>query len=181
MTIRSFLLDAYGWSCAQAPWFLVMAVAIPWLGTIGAMVGKGGRTDADGRLIASLIVGFGLVTVVVELLALFAGRILFGANLLEANLALVLSPPLCLAGCVIGIPWFFPLRELASVRTFKQVGGLIVASGAILWFLSTFRGWGILFVGGLLQLALIALLAYLVIRRLFRRAFGAGRVDDARG
>ena len=76
-----------------------------------------------------------------------------------------------LAGCLLGIRMVFPLNELASVQTFTDMGLFVAACLFVLWLFSTFRGWGIVFLGDLGQLVIIGGLGYLVLRRLYRRAF----------
>ena len=47
----------------------------------------------------------------------------------------------------------------------------VAACGVVLWLFSQFRGWGIVFWGELGQLALILVFGYVLLRRLYRRAF----------
>ena len=65
----------------------------------------------------------------------------------------------------------FPLNQLASVKTFTDIGLFVAACLAVVWIFSQFRGWGIVFFGGLGQLLLIAVFGYVLLRRLYRRAF----------
>jgi hypothetical protein len=58
------------------------------------------------------------------------------------------------------------------VRTLGDLAVFALACMALLWLLSKFRGWGVAFFGGLGSLALIGLFAALLLRGLYRRAFG---------
>ena len=172
MTMREVLLQAYHWAVSERLVVLVTAVVLPALGTLVARIGKGGKTDADGRFIASAVVGIAMLAVVIEAGALLIASTLFGRTVLDADALLVLSPVLCLGGCLVGIRWVFPLNELASVRTAVDVGLFVLACAALLWLLSMFRGWGIVFFGGVSQLVAVGLLAAVLLRRLYRRALG---------
>ena len=66
----------------------------------------------------------------------------------------------------------FPVNQLASYRTFTDIALFLAACAVIVWLFSKFRGWGILFLGGIPQLLVIGLMAYVVLRRLYIRAFG---------
>ena len=174
MTLGELLVRAYAWARASREWILLAAALVPVVGTVLARLGKAGKTDAEGRLIASVVVGVGLSAVVLEVLALLVARSLLHRRLLEADVLLLAAPLVCLAGCLIGIRWVFPLSELASVRTFLDVGAFVLACLAVLWLFSKFRGWGILFFGSIAELLAIVVFGYALLRRLYRRASGAG-------
>ena len=172
MTLRDSLLEAYGWGLANGNVVLAAAIAIPILGTVAAWIGKRGRTDTDGRAIASVVVGVGVLAVIGELVAMHAAHAYFDRDLLDADVRLVLAPVVCLAGCMIGIRAVFPLNELTGMRTLRDLGVLFAASWGLIWFFSKFRGWGIVFFGGFLQLVVVLVIAAYFMRRLFRRALG---------
>ena len=148
------------------------ALLIPVIGTLLAWIGKGGRTDRDGRLIASSVVLFGLGAFLLEVLAVAVGRLAFERSILEVNVILVIAPVACLAGCVLGIRLVFPLNQLASVRSMTDVGLFVAACLVVLWLFSKFRGWGIVFWGDLGQLLIIGVLGFFLLKRLYRRATG---------
>lgn len=175
MTVAELLVALYAWADARAPVFLVVAVVVPAVGTALAWIGKGGRSDREGRLVASLLVGFGIIAVILAIIALAVAHVAFDRGVLDANLVLLVSPLVCLAGCLLGARWLFPLNELASVKTFADVGFFVLACAVVLWLFSKFRGWGIVFWGDLVQLAVIGALGYFLLRRLYRRAFGRHR------
>lgn len=52
-----------------------------------------------------------------------------------------------------------------------DVAGFFAVCAAFIWFLSMFRGWGILFIGSLIELLIILALAAFLIHQLFVRAF----------
>lgn len=181
MTLEQFFVAAYAWGVAHRLWILLVAVAVPLLGTLLARIGKAGKTDRDGRVIASVVVGIGLVSVVLEMLAIAIGAGVMGRSVLDGDLLLLVSPLLCLGGALLGIRLVFPLNELASVRTAVDVGAFLLAGALVVWFFSKFRGWGLLFFGSVTQLALLGVLGYFLLRRLWRRAFGGGRRAAAEG
>ena len=171
MSLGELLALAYGWADAHAPQILLAAVAVPLLGTLAAWIGRGGRTDRDGRAIASVLVGFGLAVLLLGLAAALVAHLAFDRSVLEADVALLAAPPVCLALCLAGVRLVFPLAELGSVRTMRDVGLFVVACGVVLWLFSKFRGWGIVFWGDLVQLALILVFGYVLLRRLYRQVF----------
>jgi hypothetical protein len=176
MTLAELLRDAYAWADTNAMWVLLGGVTVPVAGTIAARIGKAGKTDADGKLIASLVMGLALMAVVLEVACLFIARSALGADLLQANPLLLVAPVVCLAGAVVGLRLVFPLTELGSVRTAIDLGAFLLACAGVVWLASKFR-WGVLFIGSIGQLVVILALAALVLRRMYRRAFG---IDSAR-
>jgi hypothetical protein len=178
VTLHEFLAAAYAWAVAHRIAILIVALAVPVVGTGLARIGKAGKTDRDGRFIASLVVGLGLLAVLVEVLAVAVGAGVLGRSVLDADFVLLVSPLLCLGGALLGIRLVFPLNELASVRTAVDVGAFILACAAVVWFFSKFRGWGLLFFGSVTQLVLLLVLGFFLVRRLWRRAFG-GRAARA--
>ncbi|HEY3445757.1 MAG TPA: hypothetical protein VGK67_05295 [Myxococcales bacterium] len=172
MTLADFFSASYAWADANAFFIMAVAVLLPLVGTALAWLGKGGRTDSDGKFIASAVMGAALVGVLVEVGAIFVARSVLGASLLSANLLLLLAPAVCLAGSVLGIRLVFPLSQLGSVKTATDLGLFLLACGGVLWVMSKFRGWSVLFFGSFLQLVVIGALALFVLWRLYRRAFG---------
>ncbi|MGC4115493.1 MAG: hypothetical protein QM765_13000 [Myxococcales bacterium] len=175
MTLADFFGASYAWADANALFILAVAVLVPVAGTALAWLGKGGRTDSDGKLVASAVMGFALVGVLVELGAIFVARSALGVSLLSANLLLLVAPVVCLAGSVLGIRLVFPLSQLGSVKTATDLGLFLLACGGLLWVMSKFRGWSVVFFGSILQLLVIGALALFVLWRLYRRAFGLSR------
>ena len=175
MTLAELLIGAYAWGEANAAPVLAVAVAIPALGTAAAWAAKGGRSEREGRWLASSVVGLGLVAFILGLAGLLVAHLAFDASVLSGNLLLLLAPLACLATALLGVRLVYPLNRLSSVRTFTDVGVFVLALLAVLWFASRFRGWGIVFWGDLVQLAVIGGAGYLVVRRLYRRARGRGR------
>jgi hypothetical protein len=180
MTLNDLLVQAYLWCRDNASLILLGSVLLPLLGTLLARIGKGGKTDADGRLIASVVVAIALVAVLLEISCLLIARSLLDASLLDAPVALLIAPIVCLAGSLLGIRLVFPLNQLGSIRTMKDAGAFLAACLAVLWLLSTFRGWGIVFFGSLTQLVVIGLLGFFFLRYLYRRAFGLERRPGTR-
>jgi|CXWL01.1.fsa_nt_gi hypothetical protein len=170
MTLDDTFRNFYTWADGNALWLLLAAVVLPAAGTVAALIGRGGTTDADGRFIANAVLALGIGAVLFELVAISIGVWVRGSSLLEANALLLLAPVICLVGCVLGIRTVFPLNELGSIRTLSDVSSFALASLLVLWLLSKFRGWGILFLGTLGQLLLFGLFAAFVLWRLYVRA-----------
>lgn len=171
MTLRDILTSFSLWADAHALAILLTSVAWGVLGTLLALLTRGGRSDQDGRLIASMVIGGAVLWLVLGMVALGLARLLFNKNLLDINALLLLAPLACVLTSVLGIRRVFPLSGLASVRTLGDVAGFAVACLALLWLLSKFRGWGVVFLGGLGSLLVIGFLALFLLRVLYRRAF----------
>lgn len=171
MSLRELFSGIYQWADAYA--ISVLAASLAWAagGSLLAWIGKGGRTDSDGRAIASVIIGVAVLFVVVAVAALGIAHVGFRKGPFDANVLLLAAPLICLAGSVAGIHLVFPLSELATVRTLRDVGLFAIACAGGLWLLSTFRGWGVLFLGGLGDLLIVGGLAVVLLRALWRRAF----------
>jgi hypothetical protein len=172
MTIEELLVRAYAAALSVRMVILATAVGIPVVGTLLARVGKAGKTDADGRFIANLVIGIGLVGFMLEVVALLAARAVPTASLLHADVVLVVAPIVCLLGCLGGIRLVFPLNQLASVRTFVDIAAFIAACLGVLWLFSKFRGWGLVFFGGISEMVAIGVLGIALLKRLYGRAFG---------
>ena len=175
MALGEVLIGLYRFAEANALGVFAAAIVIPVVGSLAAWIGKGGRTDQDGRFIASILVGFGFTLVVLEVLAVVAAQALFDASVLDGNVLLLVAPIVCLAGGLLGVHTLFPLNELGSVRTAGDMALFLAGCAVIILIFSQFRGWGIIFWGGIGQLVIIAAIGYFVIRRLYRRAFGSRR------
>ncbi|HYI01584.1 hypothetical protein [Hyalangium sp.] len=175
MTLNEFFDASYQWGEQNAQLILLLGVAVPALGTLLAFIGKGGKTDEDGRFIASAVMGFAMFAVVLEIMALFVGHFLRGSSILEANAALLIAPILCLVGSVLGLRLVFPLAEIGVVRSILDMGGFFVSCLLVMWFMSKFRGWNITIFGSLFTFLIIVLLAFWFMRRQYRRAFGLDR------
>jgi purine-cytosine permease-like protein len=53
--------------------------------------------------------------------------------------------------------------------------GFFISCLFVMWFMSKFRGWGIMIFGSLFTFMIIAALGFWVLRRQYRRAFGLDR------
>ena len=93
-------------------------------------------------------------------------------SIFDAPIVLLVAPILCLIGCVVGIRRVFPLNELGSVRSALDVSAFVLACLVVIWVFSKFRGWSLVFFGSFGQLIVVALLAAVLIWRLYKRAFG---------
>jgi hypothetical protein len=172
MTLDELLTSSYQWADQNADLVLLAGLLIPLGGTVLAHYAKGGKTDADGKLIASLVMGFSIVAVILEVVLLFVARASYEKSLLDVNAALPFAPVLCLGGSIVGIRQVFPLSQLGSVRTAADMGLLVVILAGLLWLFSRFRGWGLVFIGSFGQLVIVSVVGLFFIWRLWRRAFG---------
>jgi hypothetical protein len=82
----------------------------------------------------------------------------------------VTGPLFAIGGSLIGIHRIFPLNELSTWRTARDIVIFVGFAAGILWLLSRFR-WGVFFLGGLIEFLIIGLGAVWLFTRLFRRAF----------
>ena len=172
MSLRELLAAAYQWAEAQA--LLIFLGAVIWAaaGTLLARLGKAGRSDRDGRLIASVVIGGAVALLVLAVLVGALAHGVFHKSVFDGHVLLVLAPLVCLAGSVLGIRWVFPLNELATVQTLRDIGVFLLACAGGLWLLSTFRGWGLMFIGSLGEMLVIGTLGIALLRTLYRRAAG---------
>jgi hypothetical protein len=175
MTLNEFFDASYQWGEQHAQLILLLGVAIPAVGTLLAFIGRGGKTDEDGRFIASTVLGFSMLAVVLEVMAIFVGTFVRGGSLLDANAALLAAPILCLFGSVLGLRLVFPLAEIGVIRTILDLAGFFTSCLFVMWFMSKFTGWSIHIFGSLLTFVIIAVIGFLFIRWQARRAFGLNR------
>ncbi len=174
MTLREVVLAGYRAVFEQREVIFLACLAVPVLGTVAARIGKAGKTDADGKFIASVVVGIGLLALVLEIVAAVIAKSLFDASLMDGDALLLAAPVLCLGGSLFGIRWVFPLNQIASLKTAIDVGVFAVACIGVLWLFSKFRGWGIIFFGSIGQLVTVGVLLIGLLKRLYKRAFGGG-------
>ncbi len=172
MTVDEFFFLVYAWCEVHSVEVFVAALALPLVGTGAAWLGRGGKTDADGRLIASVVMAIALAAVVLEVLGIGIALGLKNLTLFDANVLLLVAPIVCLVGCVVGIRRVFPLNELGSVKSAFDVSAFVIACLAMMWFFSKFRGWSLMFFGSFGQLVVVGLFAALLLWRLYKRAFG---------
>ena len=175
LTLNELFAGSYGWCDTHAGLVLLIAILTPIIGTVAAYIGRHGKTDLDGKYIASAIIAFAVLLVAVEIgsIALAVGPL--GRSILDANVVILIAPILCLIGCVLGIRMVFPLNELGSVRTMADLFIFSLACIGVVWFLSKFRGWGILFFGSFTQLLVVGALVLFLLYRLFKRTFGLSK------
>jgi hypothetical protein len=175
MTLNELLVASQRWADEHAMALLAGSVLLPIVGTLLAWLGRGGKTDRDGRFIASALMGVGMLAVVAEVFVLLLARSIHGTSPMDVSLALLAAPVLILVLSVIGIRLVFPLSELASVRSALDLLAFAVCCGAVAWIFSTFRGWGVVFFGSITQLAVVTAIAAFFVRRMFRRTFALDR------
>lgn len=171
MSLRDLLVSLY--RTAEVHALAILLISLAWAvgGALLARIGKAGASARDGRAIASIVVGGAVLWLVVVVMATAIAHAAFDKSLFDAHVLLLASPLLCLAASLIGIRWVFPLSELGSVKTLRDVGLFLLACAFGVWLLSRFRGWGIGFLGSVGDLLIIAGLAVVLLRVLYARAF----------
>ncbi len=152
----------------------LIAVLVPSVGVTLALVGRGGRTDEDGRVIANVLVLVAVIQFVVAMVVGYVGVAFLERSLFDADFLLLAAPWVWLVLTLGGVRRVFPLNDLASWHSVRDVAGFFAVCAAFVWFLSMFRGWGIFFIGSLVELLIIVVLGGLLIRQLFLRAFRGG-------
>lgn len=172
MPLREIFATLYLWADAHAVAILLATLAWGLGGALLARIGKAGSSDRDGRAIASVVIGGAVLVFVMAVMALAVAQVGFNKGVLDANVLLLAAPVLCVLASVVGIHWVFPLSELATVRTLRDVAVFVIACAAGLWLLSKFRGWGVVFLGGLGDIVVIGAMAAALLRVLYRRALG---------
>jgi hypothetical protein len=147
-------------------------VAVPVVGTLGAWIGRGGKTDKDGIFIANVVITLAMAIFTVAVIAGLIGLAIMEKSLLEGDVILLFSPLICAGGTMYGIHRVFPLSQLSSVQTLKDVGLFLLACLAVWFIFKSFRGWGIIFFGSVTQLIAWLVAGFWLMRRLAKRAFG---------
>jgi len=150
---------------------LLSGIGFAVMGAIATRIGKAGQSEEDGKFIGGVVAAFGIVSVLAEALVLIIVWRINAKALADASLALLLAPPACCAASLWGVSLSFPLKSLGGFQRMMSLAGLTAASLAVLWLLSRFH-WGIIFFGGLAQAGIIFLAIALLIRTLYRQAFG---------
>jgi hypothetical protein len=171
MTILELVEAGYAWLCGHSTPLFLGSAALPAGGALLARIGKAGKTDADGRFIASAGITLAFVFSLAMLGILLAAHELLGVSFSQVDIRLLLAPLVCLGATLLGMRLVFPLSELGSVRTARDILYFVLVSVGLLWVLSTFRGWGVMFVGSLTQLVVLGVATLLFLRYLFQRAF----------
>lgn len=171
MPLREVFVGIYLWANSQAVAIALACLAWGVGGALLARFGKGGRSDRYGRTVASVVLGGAVLVLIVAAMALGIAHVGFKKGLLDANVLLLAAPVLCVLASVVGIGWVFPLSELATVRTLRELGLFVLACAAGLWLLSRFRGWGVVFLGGIGDIVVIAVMALGLLWVLYRAAF----------
>lgn len=170
------LPELYAWAAERSTLIFAGACALPLVGTAAAWVGKKGKSDRDGRLIADALLVLSLLLVAAEVIGLVVADSAHGAGsrewLLEADALLLLAPIACLGLSLLGIRLVFPLGELASVKRLTSLGAFLAALAAAVWLLGRFR-WGVLFYAHFVWLLALSAIAVLVMWSLWRKAAGA--------
>ncbi|MCO4763286.1 MAG: hypothetical protein KC502_17345 [Myxococcales bacterium] len=172
MTLEQSLIEVYRVAAARGPLLLGCSVVIPLLGTLATWIGRGGRTDNDGRALANALILIAMAIFIVFLLAATVAVTLLDRSLLQAEWTLLLTPIVWLGLTLWGVRLVFALEDLRAALLLRDAGLLLATVAALLWFFSQFRGWGVVFFGGLMQLVVIVALVALFIRSLLRRIRG---------
>ena len=101
MTVHELLTRGYRWADLHAAALFLGAVAWPLFGTLAAAAAKRVRSNADGRFLASSIIGVAVLAAFGESAAVSVAVGALHLSLLEANALLLISPVICLVGAVL--------------------------------------------------------------------------------
>jgi hypothetical protein len=176
MTLEDFFVTVYKGLLENKGLITVALVSIPVVGTLGAWIGKSGKTEKDGIFLANLVIWIATGVFAFAVIVSLIGMSMMGKSLLQGDLVLLCAPIFCVVGTFFGIRKVFPLGELSSTYTLKDVGIFLIGC-LVVWFIfKTFRGWGILFFGSVLQLVAWLVAGYWLMRRLAKRAFGKTKI-----
>lgn len=171
MTSAQLALALYGWLANYAPEVFAMCIGVPLVGvSLCALMRQSRRRGTRGQWLgnATLWCAVGVLALALVLVAL--ARALLDVDLTRAPLLLLAGPPVGAVIAIVGMHWTYPLNQLAAWRTLTDIGWFVLASSAVIWLVSQFRGWGILFGASVLELAAIAIFVAWLLRRLYRRA-----------
>jgi hypothetical protein len=174
LTLREIFEASFAFADSNDALIFGLSLAVPIVGIVLAWIGRGGRSQEDGKAFANAFVFAAVVQFVVAMIGGYVGVAFLERSLLDTSLLLLVAPWVWLTLSVFGLRLIFPLSELTSWRSILDVGAFFAVSAALIWFLSMFRGWGVLFFGSLVQLVLILAFAAFLLRQLFVRAFRAG-------
>ena len=172
MTLEDFFMSAYQGLEANKEVIGTALVAVPVVGTLGAWIGKSGKTEKDGIFLANLVIWIATGVFAFAVIVALIGMSLMGKSLLQGDFVLLCAPIVCVSGTYYGIRKIFPLGELSSAHTLKDVGIFLIGCLAVWFIFKTFRGWGIIFFGSVFQLVAWLVAGYWLMRRLAKRAFG---------
>ncbi|MBU61204.1 MAG: hypothetical protein CMI26_01725 [Opitutae bacterium] len=177
MTLEDFFATVYKGLLENKGLITTALVSIPVVGTLGTWIGKRGKTEKDGIFLANLVIwiatGVFAFAVIVALIGMSMEK-----SLLQGDFMLLCAPIACVTGTFFGIRKIFPLGELSSTHTLKDIGIFLIGC-LVVWFIfKTFRGWGILFFGSVIQLVLWLTAGYWLMRRMAKRAFGKNKKSD---
>jgi len=173
LTLRQIFEGAFALAESNAALIFGLSLLVPIVGITMAWIGRGGRTDEDGRAFANIFVFVAALQFVLAMIIGYVGIAFLDRSLWDTNLLLLAAPWIWFILSIGGLRQIFPLSELTSWRSVLDVAGFFAICAALVWFLSMFRGWGIFFIGSLLELLIILVLAVLLVRQLFLRAFRA--------
>lgn len=171
MTLEDFFVTVYKGLLENKGVITFALVAVPVVGTLGAWIGKSGKTEKDGIFLANLVIWIATGVFAFSVIAALIGMSVMGKSLLQGDLVLLCAPIVCVTGTYYGIRKIFPLGELSSAHTLKDVGIFLIGCLAVWFIFKTFRGWGIIFFGSVFQLVAWLVAGYWLMRRLAKRAF----------
>ena len=172
MTLEDFFISTYQNLEANKELIGGALVSLPVVGTFGAWIGKGGKTDRDGIFLANLVISIAMGTFAFAVIVALIGMAVMDKSLLDGDLILLAAPVVCAVGTFVGIRMVFPLGALSSIQTLKDVG-IFLFGCIVVWFIfKSFRGWGIVFFGTISQLVLWLVAGFWLMRRLAKRALG---------
>lgn len=177
MTLGEVLLSPYQWANVNVGLLIAVACLFPAVATALAWIGRGGRTDADGVIAADVALWLSALAFVFGTSMFLGAHLILERPLLDINLALLVVPPLTFFLTWLGVTRVFPAHRLGFTRVLRDGALFMVAALVAWWVMRSFRGWGVVFFGSLLQLLVLVALGVAFLYVLWRRLFARrGRV-----
>lgn len=171
MTIGELVLGPHAWAAEHTAQVLVASTVYPILATVIAWLGRGGRTDRDGVLAADAALWGAALVMAAGTVWFLAVQSVLERRFIDMELALLVAPLVCFVGTWFGVTRVFPFGRLRFGAVMRDLAGFLVACAIAYWFLGQFRGWGIVFFGGIFQLLVFAALGVAFVAVLARRLF----------
>ncbi len=171
MTVREGLLFGYDWLFANADMVLLSLLAVPIILTLVVWVSKRWGRPSEFATITRLGLMGLLGCVIVEAILIAVAIVGFGVSMLDADIRLLIAPPLVLAISWVGLRSVAPMAVQVVERSVRAGLILAVMVAALLWLLQKFHGWGIAFFGSVDHLMALIVICVIAMRAMWRRIF----------
>ena len=89
--MREIVLGGYAWAERYSVIFFGLAVVVPIVGTWAAIIGKGGRTDRDGRVYANVLILVAVAQFVLTMVVGFVGIVFLDRSIWDTDILLIVG------------------------------------------------------------------------------------------